>query len=574
MRHQYRSGTPDIAAKQYRSETAEALRLPGQWPARFGSRPDGRPAGEFPARRRRQRGAALIFALATALVVSTLVFGVSGFVAAHVSATETSRGYIRAVFIAEAAANYQLNRMSRSRQKDHLIDNMPGRLLFIDVAEGFRSSTPDVAIPLDETSSDPNNPSIVRGQARAQTTAEDGTSRWVPPDDFYVYASGTDTMTGISRYISFHGTGTELEQPFCLFGRERLAFVSSGGKTPTLNGNYIGTNGILDGIVPQTDLNQDSGRFSGCRLGPNAAIRFAGNLSQWDIARLPEETNWPQIPEMVQYIRSGTRLSVIRDPADNLEHTDNTEISYWDYQRNTFVELKNVDGSGPIDRLTNAEFSKSQGGLYRIIRLHGAETSGNRNTFFFREITMGSQDVLLLDMRLVSQAPAIRILIDDAVRPIQVTNLAYRYSTNQAINKDPLPYYHWYNNSTQPIYFQPNLSDGITLPIEQADIGTYILRVTPAVRGLVYAANPIAGVGKVILEPRAGIAMSVGSIVGNDVELRGDVTVYGRPPDPPGLPKDPNRYILNYHVNQYYFETASLGSRSARKPPVGHGKHW
>lgn len=515
--------------------------------------------GPIPAK----HGAALIYALVAVLIIAVLALGVGRMVSFHATSENTAQGYARAIYVAEAAASWQLGRMSRSNLPG-TPNNIQGRLAWEAVNtwnEGSNKAEAYVgALPGGELGT------AFDGTAKVWVSNASGNGKlWTAPDDFYLYSIGADPKTGIQRGIAIRGTGTGLADNYALFAQNELMFESmplaSGSKgVCTIKTGYIGANGRVAfntaGAPPDARPPSLGNMFYGCRLGPNAVLQPpAGNwTSGWDIPRLPDIARWPTIDDVITYVWRG------RSIAQAATVNDNVEIQYRT-MTGTFLNFPT-----PPTRLTNAEFNQSNSTPYRTIRIRAKVGAPNHNLIYLENIHMRDDDVLILDLRkeVDNDTPSgIRILINNnnlgvGNAPL-ITNLAYFETQDSLADGDQIsqrPTYIWYNNTNQPLTFRPNLAKQELvppLPVEEPHWirANYRYRLYPALRGLIYGISAVAApdAGKVIVEgdpSRPAGGASIQSVVANRVLIRGKVSANNAVPVE--SEKDRNRYILNYRV--------------------------
>ncbi|MCS6776534.1 MAG: hypothetical protein RMJ43_01085 [Chloroherpetonaceae bacterium] len=507
------------------------------------------------------RGVALIYALVAVLVISVLVLGVGRLVSFHAVSESTAQGYARAIYCAEAAAAWQMARMSRC--------NLPG-------APAVSGRLPwEVVNTWNEASNRPE-PYVGPLPASDLGTSFEGTVKvwvksaalggvWTAPEDFVLFAIGTDPVTGIQRGITLNGTGTGLGDQYALFAQGTLLFESlplTPGSTGValLKMGYIGANGSVAfntrGAPPQAQLPSQGGLFFGCRLGPDAVLQPGAGAwtAGWDIPRLPDVMRWPTIEDVLAYVWKG------RTPAQAAALNDNVQIQY-----------RNADGtfssfSPPPRQLTAAEFDRSTSRPYRTIRIRARLDAPHHNLIYLENIRMRSTDVLILDLRKEfndDRPTGIRILIHNPALganegPV-ITNLAYFETENSLAPGDQRaqsPSYIWFNNTSQPLTYRPHLAlqELDRPPAEDPDdwnSANYRYRIRPSLRGLVYgmAALPAPDAGSVVIEgdpaaPAGGATIQ--SVVANRIVVRGRVTVNNA--EPVESARDRHRYVLYYRV--------------------------
>ncbi|WP_025227344.1 DUF7305 domain-containing protein [Fimbriimonas ginsengisoli] len=220
----------------------------------------------FPAgvtRYRGRRGSALMSALALVAMTSLLVTGACLLTTSYVAKQTRDEEYARAIDIADAATNYELN--------------------YVDthMASGWNA----------HTAASPYTGSIsgISGSFSVYTAPASGTGTWSPPDDMVVVATGT-AGTGsesVSRTISFSARGYSplFQGDYAVFGNQSVAFS---GASSTLTGN-LGSNGPITG----------NGSVTGqVFLGGTAASIGSGITSQ-GVTRYTRAVDYPTIDTIV-----------------------------------------------------------------------------------------------------------------------------------------------------------------------------------------------------------------------------------------------------------------------------------
>lgn len=525
------------------------------------------------SRCRAQRGAALVYALAAVMIISILVLGIGRFVVYHYAVALKSQGYARAIYVAEAAANWQLSRMSRC--------NLPGNSTEIAgrmTMEQFRTSDPYFSSGAYALPTSDLNGLQIPGSATVYVTAIDGFSQWAPPSDFNMYVLGTDTASGITRGFSLRGSGTGLSDRFVLFGENGLTFASgsSASEVCTLQSGFIGSNGTISftGTAPQSTPPGAGGQFGGCRLGPAATMTSGSWVNGWDIPRFPTPFFWAPIDDIVRFIWNGAT------PDGLATSNDNAEISY------KIADGSYVTFSTPPSQLTDAEFSQSNfvnagGQQQRTIRLH-APGGANHNLFYFTNIQMGPNDVLVLDFRQQTPPGSFHILINNSSisqTSVKVTNVAYYESTDpNFIIETPKPSFFWYNNTNKPLEFEPNLDPDTTGDIDTYpnthDSENYRYRLIPGIHGIAYGLNALSAAantaGDIIVNGNS-FTVKVTCAVANHVRINGKVTALQENVEET---LDPYRYILFYRITRAYSERQFDDFSSLRRSVVGYGSFY
>lgn len=506
------------------------------------------------------RGAALVFALAAVLIISLLILGVGRLVLHHFVLEESSRSYSRSIYIAEAAANWQINRMSRSAKPG--APALPGRIAHNQIYNFDNHG----ALP------DHTNTFNVNGTAQVWVMDANATRNWEPPNDFNLYAVGTDPITGVQRGIFGRGRAVTLGDRYALFGQNGIHFNNANNGPPaartgvcTLQQGYIASNGAVTfaGNPPIGGVASPQYVFGGCRLGPQGTIMEGAWIQNWDIPRLTDPIRWPLIDEIFQYVYNGLT------PANMAALNENIQIEYLD---GTIFKRFSIPPA-PILRLTSAEFGRSP---QRTLKLTARSNSPTGNVFYFEDIQMGPNDILVLDLRKPPGEPAtaIRILINGPVsgQDIRITNLAYYTPTDPNIST-PNPAYLWFNNTDKPIHFAPSLNPATHGPVYTNAAERYQFELRPGIQGMVYGINAFAApnnqAGSVEVDGSADFPVTIHSIIANSIQLNGRMTVS----QPASIedPADAMRYVLYYSIRTLYEADAAAILAGNINPPVqGH----
>jgi hypothetical protein len=547
-----------------------------------------------PRHRRALRGAALLYALVAVLIISIIILGVGRLVGQHFQLEETAQGYSRALYLAEAAANWQLNRMSRcDLDGDH--SPPPGRIDFDTIANTnshYFSETSD-ALRSDELNAPAGN---MPGSVEVWTQNIDITSDWKPGQDFDLYAVGTDAATGIKRAISFRGQGTGLAERYVLFGQKSIKFAKDPDDTTgfcTLLSGYIGTNGqlsLLQGAnAPQAKTPAEGGEFGGCRLGPNAGVSGPNNnawVSDWDMPRLPDQIAWPTINDILAYRYPGAPPSSNNDNGVHIK-VRMADGSYVAAAGDTTV-LDDSLGASP-NPLNQSDYKDSNGNPQHTVLLEAEGGNDHNNVFYFKNIQMQPNDVLILDLRPQTPPHGMTIVIDNPnlAQNVHITNLAYWQSTDTSgLVQTPLPSFYWFNNTNMPLEFTPSLQYDASAPIDQGGTpisqggtGTWQYTLSPdgsnlTIEGVVYGITDTAGsrAGDVVVDGNKDLKVAVNCIVANDIQLTGRLKVIQR-----NLIEDrtiPNRYIIYYRVVTNYLEPPANNVEvlAPNSPQYNYGK--
>lgn len=560
---------------------------------------------------RTRPGGALVYALLAVLVISILTLSVGRLISYHFQAEENARGYARAMYIAEAGGNWQLNRMSRSSRPGVYV---AGRIPYADISNTDSPAANGVFSPLNLDDVSEFSPGNVRVWTGAITQSGSvGQAPWTPPHDFKITSVGEDPATGLRRGIQYRGSATGLAMRYSLFGASSLTFHGGTKKSDiaTIGRGYAGTNGLLTftpaNRPPAGKTLNDKGQFGGCRLGGARAILQPAPdrwPTGWDFPRLPDTVFWPLIDDYVAGVWNGKSVS------DLATENDNAEIYAKQNDGNgnaIFVPLR-VNGH-IATKLTSEEFDQSQFATPQgepqptlLLRARYGSQTKTANLFYFTHLYMRPGDVLILDLRPNPLNPtAIRIVVNNAdmqivdpqmkTRAIVVTNLAYYAPAN---SRSGTTAYFWMNNTNTPFVYQPNTNINGGNPIIASspisgvlsEKGTYSYTLGgagPELRGLVYGNNGYAREGNHAgdIDIHGENGATVGVLVGNHVTLYGRVNANGtatgtaispgaRAPNDVEDPSDPRRYVMFYRVTGY-IETNAAGAPISRPTAYGYG---
>ncbi len=452
------------------------------------------------------------------------------------------------------------------------------------------------------------------------------TGPWQPPQDCIVYAVATDPKTGYRRGVSLVASGTRLEDRYTLFGRDSLTFTANAGGSSTIERGYIGSNGSVSysGAAPQS-FNGSLGGLQGCLQNGIKASFDSAAPSGWDIPRTTDAAVFPPISEIVSYIFPGTDISTLQtDPRTRNNQAARSQKIYAERDgsdllpdgrgaypypaigamkhMNYRASLKTFNSTqfktlGPVTSLTEKEFAKSilpkssdadftppddpsspdyypwpknpnTGQPLRVIRLHSYvsavtdATDQDMNVFYFNNIQMKENDVLLLDMirttDMVGAPVTCRIVVHGNLnQPIHITNVAviqdtvadtahgYKKSNHIASS------FVFYNDTNQPMIFKPTFtlpavnnafydSTKDTLSVDyykNAPQDTHFPNIefllTPGCPGMAYGIRPpntslpVGGVdnGGAIVIDGSRVPCTVVAAIANKVTLTGNVTV-------------------------------------------------
>ena len=514
-------------------------------------------------RRRTQRGAALIFALAAVIIITTLTLATGRLIGEHLALEQKAEGYSRAINIAEAALNWQLNRMSRSKLPgDNTV--IAGRLNYEDVNlwdEANDRPAPYIGeLPAAELGTN--------FTGRVTVWVRTSAAKWTAPGFFELSALGQDPKTGITRGVQIVGQPIGLSDQYALFGQNEVRFQNEPTESGSANivRGYIGSNALVshDNVAVPTG----GAEYFGCRLGPNAALSPTASAwrAGWDFPRLSDMVQLPTVEQVIGFMYRG------RTVADCATQNDNTQIEYLN-DGGTFSPLRKQDGD-VVTQLTDAEFSRSA--VHRTLRLHGSETAANGNLFYFTQITMAPGDTLILDSREyidpsgntppVGSEHSIRIVVNnsDPNSRTVITNLAYFHSlldTQVAGEQDRVQSYFWFNNTpgefayqpSQPadpnFYLPPGFTAGGPLPPFKIQRDTTLRGVVYGINGFMSAGN---AAGDIKVSGKTAFPVKVRSLIGNHVRLLGPAQVEWESAEDK---RNSNMYVLHYSIiNRTYGE--------------------
>ena len=457
-----------------------------------------------------------------------------------------------------------------------------------------------------------------------------------------------------------------------------MTFNASGSQKCAIARGFIGSNGLISSIggnPPTTVPNAGLGGFRGCLLtGPQAQLgSTAGWPTNLDYPQLPDPTVLPSIDQIVSYM-TGADISALKgspltrnvqgarsqlgqyvQPIDNRDG-DNYSAPYpaigamvsmnYRVNKNTFnsTQFKTL---GPVTSLGNNQFAQSvfaddpasptyypppvnpaTGNRLRIIRLHSylsdiaARSDQDPNVFYFSNIQMGPDDVLLLDVAQptasrAANATACRIVIhnNSLTGPIKITNVAIVQVTNadkQHSGKENLgdSSFIFYNDTNQPLQFKPTLAlpattnafydsrkDKLSVDTQfpqNTDFPSLAYILTPGCPGLAYGIRPantalptgVNDLGGAITIDGTVVPCTVVGAIANQVTLLGNVTVgqvvtqYSGNPTPYYLgrytvieaPNDITRYQYSYHATSSYREISPDDVVTASSPAFGYGR--
>ena len=626
---------------------------------------------------RARRGAALMYALLVVFILSLILLAMGGLVTSHFKAEENAATYSRLIYSAEAAANWQLLQVSRT------VPNLPDGSEPSNPGAGFQTmSSLNTSPPSSDTDINADMGGIQIQDNVRTWVADTAAATWSPPNECVIYAMAADPQNAATRrVVSFHAAGTQLADRFTLFGRDSVTFNASGAQKCAIARGYVGSNGLIASTgsnPPQSVSGSTLGGFRGCLLtGPQAALASGVNWpTNIDYPHLPDPTILPSIDQVISYMLPGTDISALKtsprtrnnqgrrlqivQPRDHRDGDDQNPLPYpaigamvsmnYRASTNTFNSTQFKD-LGPVTSLGEAQFSQAvipdeskingtanpnyypppvnpaTGKPLRVIRLHAylsdvaARAERDPNIFYFSNIQMKENDVLLLDVRKATlgrdtHSTTLRIVIhnNSLSQPVHITNVAMLQVTNadaQHKDKELLgnAAFIFYNDTNQPLSFKPTIpitaagnafydsrKDKLSVDVvkpQDTDFPSLAFMLTPGCPGLAYgirAANSAlpAGVndlgGSVIIDGSLVPCTVVGAIA-NQVSLIGNVTV-GQPSVKyvngaqsfnivrdfhVEMDDDINRYVYAYHVTSAYQELNPGALNKASPPAYDYG---
>ena len=642
---------------------------------------------------RARRGAALMYALLVVFILSLILLAMGGLVTSHFKEEENVATYSHLIYSAEAAANWQLLQVSRTvpNLPDGSTPSNPGA--GFQTLSSLTLSKPDSKV---YTNINGDLGGIqIKDNVQSWVTDTEGHT-WNPPNDCVIYAIASDPLhPEVRRGISFTATGTKLADRFTIFGRDSVTFSASSPQFCSVQRGFVGSNGSISYTAdPPRHTPNTLGGFRGCLLmGPQAVLE---NPSGWpanlDYPQLPDPAVLPTIDQIISYTLPGTdintlktnpitrnnqgpRAQIIYDTRDGSDKTANGLGAYpypaigamvsMNYRAgvNTLnsLQFKPVTGPGnrPVTSLGPNEFNQATipdesktvdpkyyyppppmvgGKPLHIIRLHAylsdvdAPSDQDPNIFYFSNIQMRDNDVLLLDVRQVDpgrngKPTACRIVIHNSglTGPVHITNVAVVQTTLadfQHRDKESPgdSSFIFYNDTNQPLIFHPNLTlpntgnafyDSTIDPLAYetladgkkgtvaTDYPSVTYTLTPGCPGLAYGIRSAntglpGGVndlgGSVEIDGR-DIPCTVVGAIANKVTLLGNVTVgqtvihyigdgsHHDGNDVPrtitrGLvveaPDDPFRYAYFYRVTSSY-QDINTNDLTTSAPAFGYG---
>ncbi|HVK01873.1 MAG TPA: hypothetical protein VM490_00210 [Armatimonadaceae bacterium] len=266
-------------------------------------------SGGAARRRQEQQGAALILTLVTVVVLGTIAAGIGTLVVGHVGRARTDQDAARALHLAEAALNYQIQRVSAvglsAPQAKYVGTNgaaasygaPPVTVFPLAWASGSGNPQP-LPIPAAQIAHGGGNLAshLNLQNLNAGNGVADAWVSWIDPDlDIYSQTTqlvyGAATVNGVTRVVRAKGGAKGVFDDHALFGIQRV----------DLNGNFtingtVGSNGAISV--------GGSSAMDGISLyGPGAS--FSGGGGAPTPERFPAAIAWPAITTIANQVAQG-----------------------------------------------------------------------------------------------------------------------------------------------------------------------------------------------------------------------------------------------------------------------------
>jgi hypothetical protein len=510
--------------------------------------------------RRASRGSALIFALTAALILSLLILGVTTLCTQDYSLANTQRDATIALNTAEAAVNWELNKMARvgsglSTDWDRRANPYEGPLP--SDANGLGGPKVSGATP-------------VQGTVRVYVTNPNEVDEWSPPgSDFVLFASGT--YNGIMRSLKVYGTSVGLGELYTLYGIRTLELqgrrIVIASPVPTQR-NYVGTAGtasvqagaILNGTVV---FNQAANGLYG--------VWEDGNPAGWDWILSPQLQPFPTVEQLAARAIFLTTGQQVADPLLYLQN--NNDNAVWIRARDSEGRLYPIrwqDNAGnplPQNRITRELFNandpipNSGGKRLAAIVLMGNPSllpNGYRrgSNFYFETIDLPSNQTLEIQNGVETRSAAhagrygpVRLWLGPK-EMLQIRDRVYKFdllqgqvlvdNADSGTSADPSAFT-IYNGSPTPIRLG---GSAFRAQDARGNVGFYGNIVSYSLH------SSLAGIGTVEI---VGDFTLRGSIVAWSLRhTNGDLNAY-LPPSPAGG-SDVAEYILHYALNANWLE--------------------
>lgn len=509
---------------------------------------------------RKERGGALLFALATVLILSMLTWGLATLMTQHQALVQRQKDYVAALDVAEAALNWELSKMSRLQYDPTIvIDGPPG------------TSPPPFSGPLPSQAPGP----YVRGAPAIQGTATVYVTDvgfvpypWIPRYPFKIYASGT--VNGVTRTIQAGGAPVFLSDLYTLYAINQL---SLDGESTYVSGN-VGTAGTATVSSSATLL----GTAIINAVDPSAA--WIGTQPAWDWLAAPSTTPFPTI-DLAAYHTLG-----ISDPIAYFK--TNNDNDNWIKVRDTTgalhpVKWKDSNGNSlPHDQITPELFAANKhpapGKTMLSLVLMGNPTKpvGSSvplgSNFYLEKLQLPANAILEIQNgieRSVSpnqQCGAVRIWLGPKDLASAPSGQKFELIDGTLILKDDsVP-------RDPPVPFLPNMPDPRRFWIYQGSrtplrLGGRIviwdssaMLLSPfagCIYGYNYDSRTGQGWGTVQLE---GSLSLKGSIVAWNIVQDSRCQLSASGPGPPSASPDLQTFILYYRLNSTWLETGRLSA--------------
>lgn len=483
---------------------------------------------------RPQRGAALVFALAVVLIISFLVLGIAQFTTQHYSLASIERDATAALNAAEAAMNWELNKMARFNSADTIQSpGPPGGVLTNDPSLG-----PAVA-----------GAPPIHGTVSVYVTNVSGQSNWAPPADFRIVASGT--VNGVTRTIEAFGVPVGVSDRYALYGIHSLTLNNAIISGPSKN--YVGTAGTC--TISGSTLN---GSIIFDRLD-NQPARWVGTAPAWDWIATPVNSPFPSVDQIGRWVIQRLDGRSVSDPLPYFQDRENNDNDEWIKFRNSAGGLEPVvwPGSDPEHKKINeALFSQNNTNTIVLVGNDALRNGYARGSNFYLEelVIPPGKTLEILNGRETASGPnygTVRIWLGprDAAASEErflLTNGSLVVHNNRDGEPDP-DAFAIYNGSRSPVRL-----GGLHARSSPRSNGT----VYSGLYGFIYSYNADTGVrfGAVRLE---GDLILRGSIIGWDVtQSAGLLDAYLKPSATGSV--DGAKYVLHYRLASEWREQGSL----------------
>ncbi len=487
------------------------------------------------------RGAALIFALVVVLISSLFILAMGTFALQHLYLEQTESDYGTALYSAEAALNYELNKISRDPYQ------ISGPTCAADntsagAYNGTLSNAPCSTVAFPNPSNDP---------VKVYVTHSDGVDPWLPGSNMIVWASGTHN--GVSRRIEAFAGPEGLGDTYAIYGASSLTLNS----TATINGN-IGTAGTLtnNGL---TSLNGT------CFLETSSAA-YNGVTPSWDTLRLPNATPWPTVSSVISTVFPES--SGYPDPITYIAgHND-------DFRTISpgITSIMSRDASGNLAPFDTQHFSASDPALnstvfsdnhHWIVLIGDGSTAPNGmtrgSTLYFTHISLGPQDTLEILNNLPSGYPDSTGAFHGPVRIIvgpsggTSTSPVIDLTKGNLITHDPHAAALTLYNATAGT---AKLGDAVVTTMNDFNPSGGVQNVLPII---LYAYNGPTDPSTLGIHVVGNLNLW-GSLVADRIMVNGgNMTVTGNNPNQSQI-SDSRQYIVRYIIKSFWLERNPLAN--------------